>query len=178
MDSIPGIITSDGAILKGTLSPEEQQIKGSLSPNQRQVRGVLDRGGVRTISYSDLINKPTINGVELTQGLFGKDLSLMTTLFNTTEGWDADRSIVSEEGVLYVYTDYQQYDDGQGNVYDIAGFKFGDGNAYLIDLPFLTTLYDIHIGNNDIHITPEEREFWNNKNRAYVNGETLVMTKY
>ena len=40
-------------------------------------------------------------------------------------------------------------------------------------------LYLDHINNNDIHVTLEEKEFWNNKVRAYysqVEDETIVFT--
>ena len=95
--------------------------------------------------------------------------------FDTTAGWAAKGSLVSEANTLYIYTDYQQ--DSEGN--DIPGIKIGDGNAYLIDKPFLDTVYYEHINDTDIHITAEEREFWNNKVRCYyspTNDETVIFT--
>ena len=95
--------------------------------------------------------------------------------FDTTAGWAAKGSLVSEVNTLYIYTDYQQ--DSEGN--DIPGIKIGDGNAYLIDKPFLDTVYYEHINDTDIHITAEEREFWNNKVRCYyspTNDETVIFT--
>jgi hypothetical protein len=95
--------------------------------------------------------------------------------FNTTAGWAAQGSLVSEANTLYIYTDYQQ--DSEGN--DIPGIKIGDGNAYLIDKPFLDTIYYEHVNDTDIHITAEEREFWNNKVRCYyspTNDETVIFT--
>lgn len=71
------------------------------------------------------------------------------------------------EGMLVVYTDYKQIDDGQGNITYVPGIKVGDGNAYLIDKPFITESLDKelteHINDMVKHITQEEREFWNNK---------------
>ena len=95
--------------------------------------------------------------------------------FNTTAGWAAQGSLVSEANTLYIYTDYQQ--DSEGN--DIPGIKIGDGNAYLVDKPFLDTVYYEHVNDTDIHITAEEREFWNNKVRCYyspTNDETVIFT--
>ena len=64
-----------------------------------------------------------------------------------------------------------------------AGLKIGDGKAYVIDLPFLNDTsgidFDQHINNTTIHITNEEREFWNNKIncRDTVISETLFLTR-
>ena len=95
--------------------------------------------------------------------------------FDTVAGWAAKGSLVSEANTLYIYTDYQQ--DSEGN--DIPGIKIGDGNAYLVDKPFLDTIYYEHVNDTDIHITAEEREFWNNKVRCYyspTNDETVIFT--
>ena len=95
--------------------------------------------------------------------------------FNTKERWNLQSQLVSQKNAIYVYTNYQQDEDGK----NIAGIKIGDGEAYLIDLPFLDTLYLEHINDNNIHITDEERQFWNNKVRCYYSlteNETVVFT--
>ena len=61
-----------------------------------------------------------------------------------------------EKDVIYVYTDHQT-DDGK----NIPGIKIGDGLAYVVDLPFVDTIYMKHITDTDIHITAEERTKWN-----------------
>lgn len=94
--------------------------------------------------------------------------------FDTKANWDAQTDLVGEEHAIYIYTDYQEK-DGQ----NIAGIKIGDGSAYLIDNPFLDTIYYDHIQDMDMHITSAERAFWNNKVRAYysiTDRETLVLT--
>lgn len=96
-------------------------------------------------------------------------------LFNTVEGWRAQVGLVGQANTIYIYTDYQEDEDGN----PIAGVKVGDGNAYLIDAPFLDTIYYEHVNDTDIHITAEEREFWNNKVRCYyslLDDETVVFT--
>lgn len=85
-------------------------------------------------------------------------------LFNTTAAWDAQVQLTSEANTLYVYTDHQY--DSQGN--KIAGIKVGDGNAYLIDMPFTDEVIMEHINDNVRHITAEERAFWNNKVSCYL----------
>lgn len=95
--------------------------------------------------------------------------------FDTKANWNAQNTLTGAQNTIYVYTDYMQ--DGDGN--NIAGIKIGDGNAYLIDAPFLDTIYYEHVNDTDIHITAEEREFWNNKVRCYyslTDDETVVFT--
>ncbi|MBQ6552434.1 MAG: hypothetical protein IJL83_02290 [Clostridia bacterium] len=104
-------------------------------------------------------------------------LSFTAVQFNTTAGWDATPELVGAENTLYVYTDHEEDADGR----NIPGFKIGDGNAYLIDMPFSDHFFAAHINNTDVHITPEERAFWNNKERCYVtplgDPEELIFTK-
>ncbi len=87
--------------------------------------------------------------------------------FGTTEEWNSDITYVADEGVLIVYTDYRTETDEQGNIKYIPGFKIGDGNAYLIDKPFIgddmREDFKKHIEDMVVHITQDEREFWNNK---------------
>lgn len=51
----------------------------------------------------------------------------------TTEEWAGRKNLVSQEGALYIYSDY--YTDGDGKTH--AGLKVGDGKAYVVDLPFV-----------------------------------------
>ena len=93
----------------------------------------------------------------------------------TKEYWDSQRDYRPEAGLLICYTDYKQKLDENGDpVYDehgdpvyLPGFKLGDGNAYLIDKPFLdeTITQDLvkHINDYHVHITDDERARWNRK---------------
>lgn len=94
-------------------------------------------------------------------------------LFGTTAEWNAQSQLQSEAGKVYVYTDHRI--DSQGN--RIAGIKMGDGNAYLIDLPFQDEAIYEHIEDSTIHITAAERAFWNDKVRCYYSsGDNLIFT--
>ena len=99
-----------------------------------------------------------------------------SVLYNTTAGWNAQPQLVAAANTLYVYADRSF--DASGN--PVPGFKVGDGNAYLIDVPFSDAIFQEHIANTEIHITQSEREFWNSKERCYTNNndpETLIFTK-
>lgn len=84
---------------------------------------------------------------------------------NTTEGWNSQPLLISAKDTVYVYTDYAT-SEGQ----DIPNIKIGDGNAYLIDLPFLVS---------DCNVTPEDIEKWNNKVSAFLDPldeENLILS--
>lgn len=96
-------------------------------------------------------------------------------LYATTATWDSQPQLISQRGYVYVYADYRQ--NGQGQ--NIASIKIGDGNAYLIDMPFTDELLYDHLADNVRHITQEERERWNNKVRCYVSevkDDNLIFT--
>lgn len=97
-------------------------------------------------------------------------------LVATKEEWDSRRDLISQKNVVYVYSDHETNEEGQ----PVPGFKVGDGMAYLIDLPFNDDLALKHIYNTGIHVTQEEKDFWNNKVTAYINAddvEQLILTK-
>lgn len=88
--------------------------------------------------------------------IIGERLSNKPIVSNTTAGWNSQPSLISEKDRIYVYTDYQMVDDQP-----VPGLKVGDGNAYLIDIPFIS------FGD----VTPEERAIWNNKVSAAMSTE-------
>lgn len=153
-----------------------QKISGKTNTSSA-VSGELDKD-VKNRLYTDyglLRNKPQINGVELVGNRTSADLGIPYIFVNTTEYWNNQPSLITIKGAVYVYTDYEK--DGEGN--DVPGLKVGDGLGYLIDAPFTSDPYYNHIRNNFIHITPEEREKWNNKVRCYIDVndiEKLVFT--
>ena len=134
--------------------------------------------------YRKLNHKPSINSVILEGALTAEDLGLGRVYYDTKAHWDAQPLLISEQRVIYIYSDYDYVEDSAGNRIDVAGLKIGDGIHYLIDIPFvgdLTTKIIIeHLADSVSHITAAEREFWNNKVSAFVraeNPENLVFSK-
>ena len=83
--------------------------------------------------------------------------------------------------MLVVYTDYQSYEE-EGHMVYVPGFKIGDGNAYVVDKPFVgeadTKILQEHLQDTGVHIQPGEREFWNNKlNYEEPEGDLLRFTR-
>lgn len=122
----------------------------------------------------------SINGVKLKGPLTYLDLFLVKGNVNTKAHWESNPLYVPEIGEVVIYIDRQTIEG-----VDYPGIKIGDGNAYLADLPFLgdditTQIMDAlsdHINNTDIHVTTEEKNFWNNKLNCEVSSETLVLNK-
>ncbi len=147
-------LTVDTPLKLSRISSENKRKLSKVSGDTQMRLGGVDQGGTRVVEnydYDALINKP----IEV----------------DTTEAWDSQTTLIAKEGHLYFYTDYQTV--GGEN---IAGVKIGDGTSYLVDLPFLDAKYEEHTEDTTVHITQTEREFWNNKNRAVVTGENLVLT--
>ena len=97
-------------------------------------------------------------------------------MYMSTAEWEQEPPMVSEPGVLYIWSDW--YQDSQGN--DIPGVKVGDGNAYVMDLPFQSEDFLNHVLDTNIHVTAEEKEFWNNKVTCYIspnNPTNIIFTK-
>lgn len=96
-------------------------------------------------------------------------------LFNTTAYWNSQTTLVSQEGYIYIYTDHQTKDGD-----DIPGIKVGDGNAYVVDLPFMDDVYAAHIADSVIHVTQADKTSWNNKVTCYIDpnkADKLVFSK-
>ena len=138
----------------------------------------LHEGGSSN-NYNDLINKPQIEGITLQGNKTLLELGLNSYLvdfgkvyYHTKAEWASMTELVSEEGAIYIYLD--EYEDGNEL---IPAIKIGDGLAYVIDLPFIDKMYSQHILNNQIHITAQDREKWDNKVTCYANGERVIFTK-
>lgn len=134
--------------------------------------------------YNSLVHKPSINSVTLQGALTAEDLGLGSVYYDTKVHWDLQPNLVTERSAIYIYSDYQRMVDRNGNVVEIAGIKIGDGASYLIDMPFVTeatsTAIINHIANSEVHVTSEEKTFWNNKVSSYLDSgdlENLVLSK-
>ena len=144
--------------LNGTVSGAEVSLTGTLSGTQQMI-GILNPRG----SLSGGLSVPA-------------SMTVNNVLVATTAEWNSNPSLIGKKGTVYVYTDKSVNSDGE----PVPGFKVGDGLAYLIDAPFNDDIMMTHANNSSIHITDEERLFWNNKVTAYLNPfdvEELILTK-
>lgn len=166
----------------GTLTGTVSIISGRLSSGG--LSGNISIPKTATIgNYESLLNKPQINGVELSGNMTAQDLYIVSE--NTTEGWNSNPQYLPKAGEICVYTDYMTIQDDLGNDIVCPGIKVGDGNSYLIDMPFVgaETRYLLlqriraHEENMTIHVSAADREFWNNKLNYDAVGEELILTR-
>ena len=103
--------------------------------------------------------------------------------YDTTANWNSHQDLIAKRAVAYVYSDHDSYEeDGQTVV--VPAMKIGDGTSYLIDMPFMNEGYTRrlleHIGDENVHVSSEDRAFWNNKVAAFTDessqAETLVLS--
>ena len=120
-----------------------------------------------TSNYERLKSLPQINGVTLIGNKTSADLHLVSE--NTSAGWDAERLYVPKAREIWVFS-------------DTGKIKIGDGVVPVVDLPFIAQSdYDAvmdelreHTQNYQIHVSPADRERWNNKlNYEIVDGELI-----
>ena len=168
--------------ITGNISSEQSSINGNVASEQSPITGHLTTPLIiKNEDYEKLYNLPSIEGVTLFGDktfyeLFPNFLDSFSKIYyGTTEYWTSQRTLISEKNVLYVYTDYDEVDENK-----LPAFKLGDGNAYLIDLPFLdakiNAKIDTHIADAICHITQEEREYWNSKVRVIEDGDRIILT--
>ena len=104
---------------------------------------------------------------------------------DTTANWNTHRDFIPLRGEVIIYTDHAQIEDEFHNTINVPGIKIGDGSAYLIDLPFVNddvryqilTELRMHTNNTQIHVTSEEKVFWNNKLNCVVTDGNLVLNR-
>ena len=93
---------------------------------------------------------------------------------DTTENWNNAKGFIPLPGEVIVYTDYEtktytveEYGEIVTKTAQIPNIKIGTGNAYVQDLAFVDEktrdMLMEHINNHDIHVTLQEKIFWNNK---------------
>ena len=116
---------------------------------------------------------------------------------DTTANWNATQGFIPMPGEVIIYEDYEtktytveEYGETVTKTIQIPNIKIGTGNAYVQDLAFVDEktrdiLMD-HINNHDIHVTLQEKLFWNNKvniDDAYaqihheLEDETLIFNR-
>lgn len=116
---------------------------------------------------------------------------------DTTANWNNAVGFIPLPGEVIVYEDYETKtytveENGHTvtKTVNIPNIKVGTGNAYVQDLAFVdektrSLLLD-HIQDQNVHVSTEEKTFWNNKINVddmyeLVHGEledeTLVLTR-
>ena len=102
-------------------------------------------------------------------------------IFCTTADFENVKTTVLPTGHLFILTDLRSIEitksDGSKSTITSAGIKVGDGIKTIEQLPFIDWFYWDHINDANIHVTAEEKTFWNNKISCEVLNETLKFKK-
>jgi len=96
---------------------------------------------------------------------------------DTTENWNSKITFIPGYGSVIIYSDRNVIEG-----VNYPGIKIADGTSYVVDLPFagddiamqINDIINEHINNTSVHVTLEEKEFWNNKLNYEVTGEILT----
>ena len=100
----------------------------------------------------------------------------------TKEYWATQRDFVPALNMIVVYTNAGEIENDDQTI-NIPRIKIGDGNTYCIDLPFvdehILNKLENHINDSNIHVTPQEKNFWNNKINIdnFLLDENLIFTR-
>lgn len=92
------------------------------------------------------------------------------TTTHTTQWWREHPTYIPQNGEIVVYSDYSQ---------NIPALKVGDGTTYVADLPFIDDLIQQHMNNAEMHVSAQDRIFWNNKlnYEDEIILENLILTR-
>lgn len=144
----------------------------------------ISNGGIITVTKGDgtsnnlqiPIATNSSNGLLSSADKIKYDTYDKKILSDTTDNWELYPNTISEKNTIYIYTDYQINDD----LTYVPGIKIGDGESTIVELPFIDDYINSRITNILLNaITEEERQFWNNKVRCYMDenvSETLIFT--
>ena len=185
-DSVVGL--KDGENSRFSFSTVFSYIQSLFVPTSRKINNkaltadiTLDASDVGAVDTADVGEADGVASLDSTGKVPSAQLPTIPAIYEDTQaGWDAQITLISENGALYVYTDHGSA-EVDGVTVPVPGFKVGDGTSYLIDMAFVAE--DIqqqltsHAADTDIHTNPTEKQFWNDKISCYMstqNPECLV----
>lgn len=163
--------TGKGLSTNDYTTAEKTKLANIEAGAEKNIIEVVKRNGTNL----PVTNKTVNIAVPVNVSDLVNDLGYAQIIVKSTSDWNQDPSVVSIKDAIYVYSDYGT--DGQGN--GVPGVKIGDGQAYVIDLPFTDAINAAHRNNSDIHVTLQDKQNWNNKVRCYYSElypERVVFT--
>ena len=112
---------------------------------------------------------------------YDKLLKKHIPIIGTTAYFEGVKTTVPPRGQLVIFSDLRSIkitkSDGSKSTITSAGIKVGDGIKTIEQLPFIDWFYWDHLNDANIHVTAEQKTFWNNKITCEVIDETLNLKK-
>lgn len=114
-----------------------------------------------------------LEGLKIYDELLKKHIPII----GTTAYFEGVKTTVPPKGQLVIYSDLRSITKSDGTTITSAGIKVGDGNTTIEQLPFIDWFYWDHIIDDKIHVTEEQKKFWDSKISCDVDDETLNLFK-
>lgn len=157
----------------------------------KQITEQLATQSVRDTDFSDADDLTGEEYIAIVQDGKNKKIKVSTLItggasvrIGTTDYWNNKIGFIPMNGEIIIYSDYDSV-VVDGHTVSVPGIKIGSGNAYVQDLAFVGAAdrEDLlaHINNTTVHVTNEDKLFWNNKlnvtDNQEVIGEALVFNR-
>lgn len=167
---MPDEIKNNTGVLNGTID-KRVEISGQITNPLIVKKTIVEK------DYNNLENKPSINGVTLVGNKTLEEIggNIARVQRATTEEWGQRSGEISEENVLYVYTDFSTDENGNPQ----PSISIGDGKAYIGDLPKISGVSQAvieHLNNKIIHVSKDDRTNWDDKVKCDIDGENLIFS--
>ena len=110
---------------------------------------------------------------------YDKLLKKHIRIIGTTKYFEDLKENIPPKGQLVIFSDLRSITKSDGTTITSAGIKVGDGIKTIEQLPFIDWFYWDHLNDANIHVTAEQKTFWNNKITCEVSevDETLKLKK-
>lgn len=110
-------------------------VKGNAEATYRKGNVNLTKEdiGLGNVDNTADVDKPISHAVEVALN------DKADLYYDTTQGWNQHPDLVSEEGTVYIYSDYKQDVDQEFRITNIPGIKIGDGFTKVVNLPFVAS---------------------------------------
>lgn len=128
---------------------------------------------------NDVVNATYKEPTEVTLKAMQEFYGIQSVQYGTTEHWNLQKTLIAVKGMIYLYSDFKKVTGENGKEYYIAGVKVGDGNSYLIDMPFLNSdlaAMSEHISNTKIHVSQADRLLWDSRYKISEKDGTLIIS--
>lgn len=158
------------------------------------IKQITEQLATQAVRDTDFANADSLTGEEyiaIVQDGKNKRIKISELLsvgasarIGTTEYWNNKIGFIPTDGEIIIYSDYDSIVVDERTV-NVPGIKIGSGNAFVQDLTFVGAAdrEDLlaHINNTTVHVTNEDKLFWNNKlnvtDNQEVIGEALVFNR-
>lgn len=177
-------------------------MNGNLAGTQKLNASLTGKQHLKATLQKGPTGVPMINGFPLVGDVTLPSLGLRGIYYDTTEHWNSMTDLVSQEGAIYIFSDYTEK-QVDGETVKIPNMKIGDGTSLLSACQYVATQYSEEIiqeicsliadevaeqaservltqlSAEQKVVSPQDRINWNSKVSAYVSSgdpENLILT--